>query len=280
MTELQGHAHKMRVEHDQPVSYTLPLDDHRLALNPQIGSTLSIEFTGAIHCINCGRKTRKSYSQGYCFPCSQRLARCDMCIVRPHTCHFDAGTCREPDWALSHCFQDHYVYLANSSGLKVGITRQDQLPTRWIDQGATQALPLFRTRSRLIAGLLEKAIGAHVSDRTDWRRMLKGNAEPQALQTEGERLVGLAAAEIEAILAQKTVPGEDVDAFERLTEQHVVEINYPVEVWPDKVRAHNLDKNPLVKSELQGIKGQYLIFADGVLNVRKYTGYELVVRTE
>ena len=279
MNELQGHAHKMLVSHDQPVTYTLPLDEHRLPMNPEIGSTIQIEFTGAIHCINCGRKTRKSYSQGYCYPCSQRLARCDMCIVRPHTCHFDAGTCREPDWALSHCFQDHYVYLANSSGLKVGITRQDQLPTRWIDQGATQALPLFRTRSRLIAGLLEKAIGAHVSDRTDWRRMLKGNAEAQDLQTEGARLVELATADIAAILEAKTDSKTAELPFERLMDQAIVDIEFPVDRWPEKVRAHNLDKTPLVESTLEGIKGQYLILADGVLNVRKYTGYELIVRT-
>ena len=279
MNELQGHAHKMLVSHDQPVTYTLPLDEHRLPMNPEIGSTIQIEFTGTIHCINCGRKTRKSYSQGYCYPCSQRLARCDMCIVRPHTCHFDAGTCREPDWALSHCFQDHYVYLANSSGLKVGITRQDQLPTRWIDQGATQALPLFRTRSRLIAGLLEKAIGAHVSDRTDWRRMLKGNAEAQDLQTEGDRLVELASADIAAILEAKTDSKTAELPFERLMDQAIVDIEFPVDRWPEKVRAHNLDKTPLVESTLEGIKGQYLILADGVLNVRKYTGYELIVRT-
>ena len=276
MTEIQGHARKMRVEHNDPVNYTLHLDEAALGMTDLIGQTLTISFSGAIHCINCGRKTRKSYSQGYCFPCSQRLAQCDMCIVRPHTCHFDKGTCREPDWALEHCFQDHYVYLANSSGLKVGITRQDQLPTRWIDQGATQALPLFKTRSRYIAGKLEKAIGEHVSDRTDWRRMLKGNAEPVDLAASGASLTEAAAAGIGAI-REEFAGATDGQPVEAVTDVDTLDIRYPVREWPEKIKALNLDKQPEVSGELRGIKGQYLMLSEGVLNVRKYTGYELKV---
>lgn len=275
MSELQGHARKMAVAHDDPVGYTMRLDDERFPLNAIIGSTLGIRFTGDIHCQNCGRKTKKSYSQGYCFPCSQRLARCDMCIVRPHTCHFDKGTCREPDWALEHCFQDHFVYLANSSGIKVGITRQDQLPTRWIDQGATQALPIFRTRSRYVAGLLEKAISEHVSDRTDWRRMLKSDAAPIDLHERAAALKQATAGEID-VIAERFAERFDDRAFDNC-EESVTEISYPVDVWPEKIRPLNLDKIPEVSSRLNGIKGQYLIFEDGVLNVRKYTGYELAI---
>ncbi|MEM7611081.1 MAG: DUF2797 domain-containing protein [Pseudomonadota bacterium] len=279
MSEIQGHAQKMHVRNDDPVSYTLQLDDHQIPMNPLIGRQISLRFTGDIHCQNCGRKTKKSYSQGYCFPCSQRLARCDMCIVRPHTCHFDKGTCREPDWALAHCFQDHFVYIANSSGIKVGITRQDQLPTRWIDQGATQALPIFRTRSRLIAGLLEKSISAHVSDRTDWRRMLKGNPEPIDLAARADRLITETAAEIDAIAGDASAKTDGNEKpFERFDGQET-RISYPVTAWPEKIKAHNLDKTPEVNALLQGIKGQYLIFEDGVLNVRKYTSYELVLES-
>ncbi|MEO0575230.1 MAG: DUF2797 domain-containing protein, partial [Pseudomonadota bacterium] len=202
MTEIQGHARKMLVSNAETVDYTMRLDDARLPMTGLVGQRVQIRFTGNIHCQNCGRKTKKSYSQGYCFPCSQRLAACDMCIVRPHTCHFDNGTCREPDWGQTHCFQDHFVYVSNTSGLKVGITRQDQLPTRWIDQGATQARPIFRTRSRHVAGMLEKTIGAHVSDRTDWRRMLKGNADDRDLAAEAQALVDKAAEGIAAVQSQ------------------------------------------------------------------------------
>ncbi|MFK8052085.1 MAG: DUF2797 domain-containing protein [Woeseiaceae bacterium] len=278
MTKLQGHVAKMRVTNDAPVSYELLLDDEPFAMNPLIGQKLRVVFEGMIHCQNCGRQTKKSYSQGYCYPCSQRLARCDMCIVRPHTCHFDQGTCREPEWGETHCFQDHFVYLANSSGLKVGITRQDQLPTRWIDQGATQALPIFRTRSRHVAGLLEKAIGKHVSDRTDWRRMLKGNAEHRDLAASRDELLTMSAADIDL------VSGQFADRFDtppfQPAELPETQIEYPVHAWPEKIKAMNLDKTPTIESVLDGIKGQYLIFADGVLNVRKYTGYELAIEAE
>lgn len=275
MSELQGHARKMSVDHDDPVRYTMRLDDGRLAMNPLIGERVTLRFTGNIHCANCGRKTKKSYSQGFCFPCSQRLARCDMCIVRPHTCHFHEGTCREPDWALQHCFQDHYVYLANSSGLKVGITRQDQLPTRWIDQGATQALPILRTRSRFIAGLIEHAMSDHVSDRTDWRAMLRGDAEPIDLAAHAAELLDATADTLDAVAGR--FADEHGDAvFERLDGDETG-IRYPVDTWPEKIRSHNLDKTPEVTARLLGIKGQYLIFDDGVLNVRKYTSYELAI---
>lgn len=275
MSEIQGHAKKMAVAHDDPVSYTMRLGDARLDMNPLIGRQVTLAFTGNINCANCGRKTKKSYSQGFCFPCSQRLAQCDMCIVRPHTCHFDEGTCREPDWAMTHCYQDHYVYLANSSGLKVGITRQDQLPTRWIDQGATQALPVLRTRSRHVAGLIEHAMSAHVSDRTDWRKMLRGNAEPIDLAPRAAALLE-ATAETLAAVSERFEGRFDDAVFERV-EAGDTTIRYPVESWPEKIRSHNLDKTPEVSARLDGIKGQYLIFDDGVLNVRKYTSYELVL---
>lgn len=275
MSEIQGHVKKMGVSNDDPVSYTMRLDDARLDMNPLIGETVTLTFTGNIHCLNCGRKTKKSYSQGYCFPCSQRLAACDMCIVRPHTCHFDAGTCREPEWGQQYCYQDHYVYLANSSGLKVGITRQDQLPTRWIDQGATQALPVLRTRSRHVAGLIEHAMSQHVSDRTDWRAMLRGNADDVDLAARAETLLAETADTLEAVSAQFEGRFDDA-VFERLDAEDT-HIRYPVETWPVKIKSHNLDKTPEVSARLDGIKGQYLIFEDGVLNVRKYTSYQLRV---
>lgn len=278
MTEIQGHVTKMRVTNDSPVSYTLLLDETPIAMNALIGQSIEIHYDGIIHCQHCGRKTKKSYSQGYCYPCSQRLARCDMCIVRPHTCHFDKGTCREPDWGTEHCFQDHFVYLANSSGLKVGITRQDQLPTRWIDQGATQALPVFRTRSRHVAGMLEKAVSAHVSDRTDWRKMLKSDAEPLNMADKAASLVASSSDDIAAV-QQQFETRFDTQPF-RAADLPETTIQYPVDIWPEKIKALNLDKTPTISSTLHGIKGQYLILSDGVLNVRKYTGYELRITTE
>ena len=162
MAEYSGHLQKMQVAlppgPEGPVTYQLPLDEQRLPLNGLLGESIRMTFTGEIHCIHCGRRSNKSFNQGYCYPCFSKLAQCDSCIVSPEKCHYFEGTCREPDWADSHCMVDHIVYLANSSGVKVGITRETQLPTRWIDQGAVQALPILRVKTRQQSGLVETAL--------------------------------------------------------------------------------------------------------------------------
>ena len=132
----------MTVTHTDPVGYGLNfVDQDDFPLNPYIGQRLTLKWHGEIKCQHCGRASKKSFSQGYCYPCSQRLAQCDLCVMSPERCHYDKGTCREPAWGEEFCMQSHIVYLANSSGIKVGITRPSQLPTRWLDQGAVQALP-------------------------------------------------------------------------------------------------------------------------------------------
>ena len=127
----EGNLRKMESLHSDPVEYGLPVGKFVVPMNPLVGKFISLHFKGVINCIHCGRKTSKSFAQGYCFPCMRSLAECDSCIVRPETCHFDEGTCRDEAWAQEHCMQDHFVYLANSSGIKVGITRGSQIPTRW-----------------------------------------------------------------------------------------------------------------------------------------------------
>lgn len=268
--KITGHLRKMLTTLASPVKYQLPLDDELIPLNEYIGNNISLKHTGDIHCIACGRKTSKSFNQGYCFPCFQSLAVCDMCIVKPETCHYHEGTCRQPEWGEEHCMQDHYVYLANSSGIKVGITRGSQIPTRWIDQGASQALPIFRVSSRFLSGKIEVAIKEHVSDRTDWRRMLKSRPDDMDLADRRDVLISEAEKEIRVI---KDEHGET--AMEFLTDEEMIRIDYPVETYPDKVKTFNFDKTPGIEGLLQGIKGQYLILDTGVLNVRKFAGYEI-----
>jgi hypothetical protein len=154
---MQGLLNKMYARLESTVQYELPLSDQRIALNPLLGKVIKLTFTGNIRCVHCNRTIKKSFNQGYCYPCFISLAQCDMCIMKPETCHYEAGTCREPSWGEEFCFKPHIVYLANSSGIKVGITRQTQIPTRWIDQGAVQALPIFKVQSRYMAGLIEIA---------------------------------------------------------------------------------------------------------------------------
>ncbi|MGB5209611.1 MAG: DUF2797 domain-containing protein [Gammaproteobacteria bacterium] len=263
-----GPLRKLGSRHQHPVDYQLRIAEQELALAPRLGQSFTLRFEGEIRCANCARLTRKSFSQGHCFPCSQRLAACDLCIVRPDRCHFDQGTCREPDWGQTHCMQPHFVYLANTSGLKVGITRAHQGMTRWIDQGASQALPILEASSRHVSGLAEVALAAHVADRTDWRAMLRGPAEDVDLAAEGERLLARCAPELDAIRARF-----GADCLRLLPDREAVRIEYPVLEYPDKIRSLNLDKTPEINGTLQGIKGQYLIFDTGVLNVRKFSAY-------
>ena len=268
MVSVQGSLRKMVTRHDSPVQYEMVLGENRVAMNDYVGKHVQLKYLGEINCISCGRKTKTSFQQGYCFPCMRSLPECDGCIVRPETCHFDAGTCRDSDWGKKNCFQDHYVYLANSSGIKVGITRGSQIPIRWMDQGATQALPIFRVKNRLLSGLVEVAIKQHVSDRTDWRKMLKGVAVEVGLFQCRDELLTKCAAELAELTAKY-----GADAITRLDGQELVGINYPVLTYPEKVKSFNFDKTDMVEGILQGIKGQYLIFDSGVINMRKFGGY-------
>lgn len=269
----RGALTKMAVRLDAPVQYALRLDDRELPLNPLIGQRLRLEYLGAIHCSHCGRRTKKSYAQGYCYPCMTKLAQCDSCIMSPEKCHYEAGTCREPSWGEQFCMTDHVVYLANSSGVKVGITRATQLPTRWLDQGASQALPILRVATRQQSGLVEDLLRSQVADRTNWRALLKGDAEPVDLPAVRERLFDTCREGLEA-LQQRF----GLQAIQPLAEASVVEMRYPVAAYPAKIASFDLDKNPVVEGTLQGIKGQYLIFDTGVINIRKYTAYQLAVQ--
>lgn len=269
-----GHLHKMRVTHDDPVRYTLRLDDEEFPLDDLLGEPIAIEASGRIHCTSCGRQTAKSYGQGHCYVCLTTLAQCDNCIMSPELCHFDAGTCREPEWGLAHCMQPHVVYVANSSGLKVGITRETQLPTRWIDQGAVQAMPVCQVSSRLKSGLWEVALKTLLNDRTDWRRMLSGVPEPIDIPAERIRVLEELSVDPQTLETVGTLP----DAIPYPGDASVRAFNYPVIEYPAKVKSLTLDKTPEVSGELMGIKGQYLILDSGVFNVRRHTGYEVRVR--
>ncbi|MGE0824300.1 MAG: DUF2797 domain-containing protein [Candidatus Binatia bacterium] len=272
METLHGDLRKMIAAVETPVAYALPLAEERLPLNPLLGQRIRIAYQGQIQCRGCGQLIKKSFNEGFCYRCFSTLAQCDICIVKPELCHFAKGTCREPEWGQANCMQPHYVYLANASGLKVGITRHGQIPTRWIDQGAAQALPVFRVPSRHQAGLVEVAMKKHVSDRTDWRKMLKGEPEMYDLKERREELLVRCQDDLSAVPADP-----EGDAHTPLDQEEVRTFAYPVLTYPSKVIAFNLDKVPTIEGTLLGIKGQYLIFDTGVLNVRKFSGYQVAV---
>lgn len=201
----------------------------------------------------------------------KKLASCDMCIMKPETCHFAEGTCRQPQWGEENCFVDHYVYLSNTSSLKVGITRHTQIPTRWIDQGATQGLPIAKVKNRLISGLVEIELAKLIADKTNWRTLLKGNNNPLALKEAALELLP----QVEEAIAK--IQAEHGDDSVELLDENILNIHFPVNEFPVKIISHNFDKNPEVTGILNGIKGQYLLFDTGVINIRKFGSYEVTV---
>ena len=266
---LRLNLRKMKSELVSPIKYQLVTDDNQIDMNELIGHTLRIRYTGEIHCVACGRRINKSFNQGYCYPCFKKLPECDSCIISPEKCHFDQGTCRDEDWGSQHCMQPHIIYLSNTSGVKVGITRQTQIPTRWIDQGAVQALPILRVASRFQSGLLEVAFKQHVADKTNWRRMLKNDTEEIDMAMMRDRLLELCASDITQSQQQF---GDDSIEF---LEQEVTVLDYPVLRYPEKVTSMNLDKTPEIAGKLEGIKGQYLLLDTGVMNIRRHGGYQV-----
>ena len=260
MSFYQGYLLKMPTIHESVVRYQLKLGTDTIEMNELIGKHLKLIWRRKIRCISCGNFTRKSYNQGNCWTCFQTLASNDLCIMKPETCHYHLGTCREPEWGEKFCFYPHIIYLANSSGLKVGITRASNTPWRWMDQGATQALPFATTSTRLFSGQVEMAFKSQVNDRTFWQRMLKGNPEPIDLLAKLKELKALWPTGVEG---------------EFISKPKILEFKYPVEKYPVKIASHNFDKHPLVEGILMGIKAQYLIFDTGVINIRKFQGYKV-----
>lgn len=273
MTIYFGNLQKMQTALASPVQYHLSFNEEKLDLNSLLGKSLSLHYTGSINCVHCNRITKKSFNQGYCYPCFSQLAQCDRCIMKPEECHYHEGTCREPAWGEQFCFQSHYVYLSNTSDVKVGITRGTQIPTRWIDQGAIQALPIIKVPSRYISGLVEVAFKEHVSDKTAWQRMLKGNIDHVDLVKQREYLINQCFDHLDLIIQE-----QGMDAIEVLDNAEPIDIAYPVLEYPNKIKSFNFDKQATVEGTLMGIKGQYLLFDTGVINIRKFGGYEVEIK--
>lgn len=238
--------------------YTLNLGESSIQMNSLVGGSIRLEFTGEIRCIATGEKIKKTYAQGYSYKAFSTLPQCDICIVKPELCHFEKGTCRDPKWGEKHCFKPHIIYLSLTSGPKVGITRQTQVPTRWIDQGATQAIPLARVKNRLQSGLVEQYLTHYIGDKTNWRKMLQGEEEKIDLEYLRDEMLGH--------LEMSSLEYEEL-------EDEPISITYPVEEYPQRIKSLSFDKSPLVQGKLLGIKGQYLILDSGVFNIRRHQGY-------
>ncbi len=260
--KIEGTIRKMRTEYNVPVQYYLPIDEKELYMNEIIGLDLTLEATGAINCIRCGKPTKNSFAQGYCYQCFSSAPEAEECVLRPELCRAHEGIARDMEYARTHCLIDHYVYLALTPAIKVGVTRNTQIPTRWIDQGADRAIRLALTPNRFKAGLIEVALKQLFSDKTNWRQMLSGIMDSETeLQDEKWKV-------------EELLPMDFRNYF--CDEDEVIHLTYPVTSYPQKIKSVDLDKQKISKVRLTGIKGQYLLFASGeVLNIRKYGGYHI-----
>jgi hypothetical protein len=260
--KIQGALLKMRSELHDPIKYFLRLNDQEIVMNELINKDISISYLNEIHCIRCGRQTNKSFHQGYCFPCFRTAPETDDCILRPEMCRAQEGISRDMEWAKNNCLQDHIVYLAISSGLKVGVTRLTQVPTRWIDQGASKAIRIAQVPNRNMAGLIEVNLKKYFADKTNWRNMLSNKVDTLTELHEMK------------IKAKDLVMKKYVKYF--IDDNTITELNFPVTEYPEKVNSFSFDKENKIEGRLIGIKGQYLIFDGGrVLNIRKHNGYEV-----
>jgi len=266
-----GNLDKMKVFLQEGVAhYEMSLSDSYTPMNPMLGKKVALYYLDEINCCHCHKKTKKSYGGGYCYPCTLKLAECDMCILKPELCHFQKGTCRDTEFAKSHCFIDHVVYLSNTSGLKVGITRVDQVPTRFIDQGAVFALPIFKIKTRYHSGLIEKLLSQVLKDKTDWRKMLKNEWEEIDLYANRMEIFEEFSNDLDRL--EKEYENFSVEYLEN---EKLIEIKYPVLQFPTKVNSLSFEKNKKIEGTLLGIKGQYLILENGVINIRNHTGYKI-----
>lgn len=256
---MQGVLSKLTSAIGEPISYFWDSEKTH-NLNQYLGKKVSLLWNGDIFCIACSKKTNKSFGQGFCYKCFVSAPEAAECIIKPELCKAHLGEGRDVEWEQNHHNQPHIVYLAASDTVKVGVTRDTQVPTRWIDQGANEAIILAETPNRYEAGVLEVALKAFFTDKTNWQKMLRNEIDESIDLVE------------EKWSLHDQLPGDLTQFFSENDE--IWNLNYPVQNYPEKVKSLSFDKTPNISGVLKGIKGQYLIFENGdVLNIRKHSGY-------
>lgn len=253
----------MATENTAPVSYYLDMGEDFLNMNQLIGKTISVEFV-KYQCLACG-EDKKIFRQGFCYEDFYKQPQAGDWIMRPElsTAHLGKED-RDLEFEKKMQLQPHVVYLANSSNVKVGVTRKAQIPTRWIDQGAHEAIEIVEVPNRYLAGITEVALKEHVADKTNWRKMLTNSVEDVDLAEARDKLFEYVPEEARPYLIENNKE---------------TAISFPVEQYPVKIKSLNLDKIPSYSGILKGVKGQYLIFEDStVFNVRNWEGYVVEVR--
>lgn len=262
---MTGILRKMKVQLEDEVKYSLHFEQGTIEMNNLINQQVQLSWNGDIFCSSCAKKIKKTFGDGFCYTCFTTAPEATECTIRPELCRAHLGEGRDVEWEERNHNQPHIVYLAASDKVKVGVTRITQVPTRWIDQGASAAIRLAETPNRYEAGKLEVALKSFFSDKTNWQRMLKNEVDETIdLVTEKWEL-------------HDQLPEDLTEFFSENDE--VISINYPVDHYPTKIKSLSFDKTPVIEGKLIGIKGQYLLFEGGeVLNIRKHTGYSVDIK--
>ena len=253
---------KMNTKHEAPIAYELGFDESKINLNSLINKEISICWDGVIICRKCAKETKKSFGEGFCYPCFMSAPEASPCILKPELCQAHLGMGRDLEYEEKNHNKPHAVYLAATDKVKVGVTRTTQIPTRWIDQGANKAIVLAIVPYRHLAGVLEVALKSIYSDKTNWRNMLKNEID-DTIDLEEEKWS-----------CYEMLPSDLQQYF--IEDDTIYNFLYPGENYPFKVNSINLQKTPSIQGVLTAIKGQYLIFDnENVFNVRRHTSYEI-----
>jgi hypothetical protein len=263
----EGNLSKMstKIENDE-IHYTMYLNNQAIPFNDLVGSRIEFNFEGRINCCSCNKVTKKSFGGGFCYNCFTTAPEAAPCIIHPEQCEAHLGKGRDIEWEEKNHNCPHFVYLAVSSAIKVGITRADQIPTRWIDQGASYAIKLAEVPYRQLAGEIEVALKDVFTDKTNWRKMLTNKILEDIDLVE------------EKWALEDILPADLVDYF--TDDDEVTHLNYPAFAFPEKAKTIGFDKEPNIMDEIIGIKGQYILFKNiGALNIRKHTGYYVQLTT-
>lgn len=257
-----GVLEKMQTGYVNPVQYFLRLGSDKIAMNELLGRQLTLRWTNHLYCILCEKKTNKIFAEGLCYYCFANAPENSECIIRPELCQAHEGKGRNVEWEQQQHNQPHLVYLALTNTVKVGVTRQSQVPTRWIDQGANQGVVFAETPYRQLAGFIEVVLKEHMTDKTNWQKMLKNEpANGISLADEKKRAMDLLPEQFRQYASANN---------------EILEIVYPVMEYPAKVTSLSFEKMPSIEMKLTGIRGQYLMFDGGyVINIRSKSGYEV-----
>jgi len=256
---------KLSTKQEEHVQYFINSKDGPVCLNNYIGETIKIDYLGKIVCTSCSKITKKSFGQGFCYTCFNEAPEASPCIMNPELCEAHLGLGRDVEYEERNHNQPHFVYFAATDKVKIGITRNTQIPTRWIDQGAQSAIILAETPNRYTAGIIEVVLKEAYDDKTNWQNMLKDIRDGSIDLVE------------EKWIAQELLPTDLAVYFTE--DESILSFNYPVTEYPSTLTSMNLDTTPSIQGTLTGIRGQYL-YIDGnrVINIRRHTGYEVNIQ--